>query len=205
MRYSELLEYTSKKNVIVVDVQPTYTGLYDGNELSWVDELMSFLNNQNRILAFFNAEDQGLTTDTIADIKTYWEDSGFESSKWRDTEIVDKGYGYFRNLMDIGVDDRVIIKLIREMYHQRVTDSRDLWTGENDDEYEQKMLELGMPEWQYDFENSISVEWTSVSQLKRFSGSYLVGGGRNECLKEVQLLMNAFNIRYRVIEKFVYG
>lgn len=71
MRYYKLMEYSQKKNVIVVDVQPTYTGLYDGNELSWIDELMMFLNKQNRILAFFNAEDQGMTTDTIRDIKVY--------------------------------------------------------------------------------------------------------------------------------------
>lgn len=199
------MEYSQKKNVIVVDVQPTYTGLYDGNELSWIDELMMFLNKQNRILAFFNAEDQGMTTDTISDIKVYWEDSGFDPNKWRDTEIVDKGYGYFRNMMDPGVPDDVIIRLIREMYKQRVTDSRDLWSGQDDEEYQNNMLRMGMPDYLYYFDNAISVEWTSVAQLKRFSGSYIVGGGRNECLKEVQLLMNAFNIRYRVIEKFVYG
>lgn len=107
--------------------------------------------------------------------------------------------------MDPGVPDDVIIRLIREMYKQRVTDSRDLWSGQDDEEYRTNMLQMGMPDYLYYFDNAISVEWTSVAQLKRFSGSYIVGGGRNECLKEVQLLMNAFNIRYRVIEKFVYG
>ena len=51
----------------------------------------------------------------------------------------------------------------------------------------------------------ISVEWISVAQLKRFSGAYIVGGGRNECLREVELLMNAFNIKYKRIDSLVYG
>lgn len=51
----------------------------------------------------------------------------------------------------------------------------------------------------------MSVGWTSVAQLKRFNGAYLVGGGRNECLREVELLMNAFNIKYKRIDSLVYG
>jgi len=54
-------------------------------------------------------------------------------------------------------------------------------------------------------DDNISIEWTSVAQLKRFNRAYLMGGGRNECLKEVSLLMNAFNIKYKLIEQFIYG
>ena len=43
-----------------------------------------------------------------------------------------------------------------------------------------------------------------LDELKRFSGSYMVGGGKNECLAEVKLLMNAFNIKYKLVKKFVY-
>ena len=49
------------------------------------------------------------------------------------------------------------------------------------------------------------VGWTSVAQLKRFNGAYIVGGGRNECLREIELLMNAFNIKYKRIDSLVYG
>jgi hypothetical protein len=54
-------------------------------------------------------------------------------------------------------------------------------------------------------DDNISVGWVAVDQLKRYNNCYLVGGGRNECLKEVALLMNAFNIKYKMIEDFVYG
>lgn len=33
---------------------------------------------------------------------------------------------------------------------------------------------------------------------------YLCGGGRDECLKEVMLMCNALNIKYKLIDKFIY-
>jgi hypothetical protein len=53
-------------------------------------------------------------------------------------------------------------------------------------------------------EDPISVNWTSVAQLKQFNGAYLMGGARDQCLREVELLMNAFNIKYKRIDSLVY-
>lgn len=211
MKYLDLLEGRTNK-VIVVDVQPEYTGINDGSELPWIDELMTWLNKQGDILMFANAEDQGMTSDTIQDIKLYWEDSGFSPNKWQQTEIVDKGYGYLRSWMDYqnfhqGTgDDRLIVQTIREMYSQKVISSDQLF-DEDAERLEEFIISLGVDgdDVHYYLEDPISVEWTSIGQLKRYSGAYLVGGGRDECLKEVALLMNAFNIRYRMVEDFIYG
>lgn len=204
MRAYELFE---GKNIpcIVIDVQPAYTGLMDGDELPWIDDLMTFLNSQRGpILMFINAEDQGLTSDTVNDVKLYWEDSGFNSSNWSRVEIVDKGYGYFRPWMDNDVSESAIIRTIREMYKQKVTDARDLFQDEDDYSYAMEQF-LGDDFRDVVVDDSLSVEWTSVAQLKRFSGSYIMGGAREECLKEVELLMNAFNIKYKEINEFIYG
>lgn len=197
MRYNELFEkFDRNRPCIVVDVQPAYTG-----GLRWIDELMKFLNNQRgSILMFINAEDTGLTIDTREDVIEYWTDSGF--TDWKRVEIVDKGYGFFRGWMDSGVDDGIIIRVIREMYRQGVTDSRELFGGEDSEDYVTDMKNLGVPEEV--LVDPIIVEWTSISQLKKYDGGYIMGGGRNECLREVELLMNAFNIKYRRIERFVY-
>ena len=211
MKASEIL--TEGRNVpcIVVDIQPSYTGIYDGDELPWIDELMQFINQQNsKILMFVNAEDQGLTTDTIQDIKVYWEDSGFDPINWNRVEIVDKGFGFFRNWMDSDIPKWFIIRTIREMYQFKHSDSGIMFeTGQYSQEYRailNKFLEDHYDEFdEIIMEDSISIEWTSVAQLKRFSGSYIMGGGRHECLREVQLLMNAFNIKYKTIDNFVYG
>jgi hypothetical protein len=203
MRAYELNERTSSKPCIVVDVQPEYTGVNDGNELPWIDELMEFLNGQSGpILMFVNAEQDGLSGDTANDIKLYWEDSGFDPGNWNRVQIVDKGYGYFRAWMDEGVPEASIIKTIRLMYQNKVTDSRQLFGGEYEDDYVINMEALGIPENM--LSDPLSVEWTSVSQLKKFNGAYIMGGGKNECLREVELLMNAFNIKYREVREFIY-
>ena len=204
MRYSEIytqINEGANTRCIVVDVQPQYT-----SKVNWVPNMLEWLNRQGSVLAFVNAETTGLTLDTVDDIKDYWEENGYDPNRWQDTTIVDKGYGYLRGWMDGGAEPRAIIRTIREMYAQHVSDSRELYGGEDDPQYNtnmQKLLGADWEEWMRD--DAISVEWTSVAQLKRWSGAYITGGARNECLREVQLLMNAFNIRYRVIDRWVYG
>lgn len=207
MRYSELFE-TKSSPCIVVDVQPEYTGINDGSELPWIDDMMQFLNRQTGpILMFVNAENDGLTADTVADIREYWSDSGF--TDWDRVTIVDKGYGYFRGWMDGGIPEKFIIATIRLMYQQRVDDSRELFGGEDSDTYREEFARWfahnDVPFEEGVLSDPLSINWTSVSQLKKFGGGYIMGGGRNECLREVELLLNAFNIRARRINDFIYG
>lgn len=213
-----LLEYSRSRSVIVVDVQPAYSGIMDGDENPVFEEIIQFVNNQTGpVLMFVNAEDQGMTGDTVQDIKVYWEDTirgeewdpeDYDDSPidWNRFQIVDKGYGYFRSFMDQGISANTIIKTIRLMYQNRVNDSRDLFGGDDSDEYAEKFQQFIGPEFEpWMLSDGITINWTSVAQLKRFNGSYIVGGGRNECLREVELLMNAFNIKYIRIDHLVYG
>ena len=81
-----------------------------------------------------------------------------------------------------------------------------MFNGDEDEHYAEQMQKLlggEYEDWMGD--DPLTVEWTSVSQLKRYSGAYLMGGGREECLKEVTLLMNAFNIKYKLVDAFIYG
>lgn len=155
---------------------------------------------------FVNAEDQGLTGDTVQDVKSYWEDSGFDPDNWHRVTIVDKGYGYLRSWMDQGIPARAMIKTIRTMYAQKVSDSRELFGGEDSDSYEPGFKQLLGSD--YDpiiLDDPIYVNWISVAQLKRFEGSFMMGGGRHECLREVELIMNAFNIHFKRVNNLVYG
>ncbi len=212
MKYYELDEGKNTSS-IVVDIQPAYEENTYG-ESHWTEftKAAQFLNKQKGpILMFVNAEADSLTDDTVTDIKWWWSRT-LKFNNWDNVTINDKGFGYLRGWMDMGVADSTIIKAIRLMYQERVSDSRELFGGSafddeegTPDDYASNMkAALGewIPNMQYD---SIAVEWTSVAQLKQFNGSYIFGGGRDECLKEVTLLMNAFNIKYKVIEDFCYG
>ena len=220
MRANEFLTEGKSMPVIVVDVQPEYANY--GNNAAVCHNIVTFVVNQTGPVLFFaNAENTGVSGDTIYDIKRYWEDEVYEYSgeyddpyqdpnfkepiDWSRFTLVDKGYGYLRSWHDQGVDDTVIVKAIRLMYQAKVNDSRQLFGGEDSDTYEQGMRDLLGDDYLIGMGDPISVGWASVAQLKKFNGAYLVGGGRNECLWEVKVLMNAFNIRYKMSDSLVYG
>lgn len=217
MRSKEIITEGLNYHVIVVDVQPEYDNPTNQKIINFV------VKQTGSVLFFVNAEDQGITGDSIESIQQYWEErapgktEGEEgedeegnyyyneptsSIDWRRFKIVDKGYGYLRSWMDHGIEPSTIIATIREMYSQKVSDSRDLtFPSFNRRTPTQSLIQGAIDEMGDD---SISVGWASVGLLKRFSGAYLVGGGRNECLREVELLMNAFNIKYKRIDSLVY-
>lgn len=205
MRYRELIQekYDRNRNVIVVDIQPAY----NSNDSNYVSEAMWFLNNMSgNILMLVNADNDGFTEDDEHTIKSFWVEHGFDEERFDDTEYVDKGYGFLRSWMDNGVDEGVIIKTIREMYKHKVNDSRQLFGGEDSDNYAELFEEFVGADHFQDFMlyDPLIVEWLSIKLLKEFTGSYIIGGGREECLREVQLLMNAFNIRYKEINHLIY-
>lgn len=222
MRIQDLLESRAHP-CIVVDVQPEYCGIADGDEDPVCVDIIKFVTKQTGpVLMFVNAEESGLSGDTVADVKLYWEDTlcpeedrydydtdldeyvvnpNCPQVDWRRFTIVDKGYGYFRAWMDSGVSPAAIIRVIRALYQYGLYDSRQLQEKDT-----QILPQLVGNEWQDWMEDDpITIQWTSVAQLKRFAGSYIMGGGRNECLREVELLMNAFNIPYKRIDSLVYG
>lgn len=204
MKLKEGLNYP----VIVVDVQPAYD-----NPINY--KIMEFVNKQTGpVLMYINADDTGLTDDTKGTVKQYWEEhlSSFDNHDddeeyysdavdWSRFQIIDKGYGYLRSWMDSGISESTIIATIREMYAQQVYDSRDLeFPSDKLTSTETNIIDA-IEEMDGD---NISVNWVSIKQLRKFNGAYIVGGGRNECLREVELMMNAFNIKYKRINSLVY-
>lgn len=216
MKISEILSEGKNHPIIVVDVQPEYSGIYDGSENPIFEDIINFVNNQTGpVLMFVNSEKDGYTNDTINDIKEYWNDTicpyvydeetddyventDCPKINWNRFTIVDKGYGWFRTWMDDGVSENVIIKVIRKLYQMKLHDARQL-----PKEIIRDLTGTEFRNWMFD--KPFIIYWTSIAQLKKFNGAYIVGGGRNECLRELELLMNAFNIKYKRIEHLVYG
>jgi len=210
MRAYELLTEKASRGrpIVAVDIQPAYANINDGAEQWTCEQAIQFVSNSRApCLMFVNAEQEGLTSDTVADVRMYWEDSGFEPDEWHRVEVYDKGYGYLRSWMDIGIDDRHIVQTIREMYRQKETDSRMLFDSDEEQQLEflRPIAESINTDPESLIDDGISVGWAAMDQLKRYNNCYLIGGGRNECLKEVALLMNAFNIKYKEINDLIYG
>jgi len=211
MRASELLNEKASRGrpIVCVDVQPVYANY---TPPGYSAEVAKFLaDSRGPILMYVNADETGITEDSVEhDIYPFWEDlfeyngDDFYSSDGLDKmEFFDKGYGYLRAWMDNNIPANVIIKTIREMYKQKVSDSRELFSEAEDYEYAMEEF-LGSNYDPFMLDDPVSVGWVAMDQLKRYNNCYLIGGGRHECLAELAILMNAFNIKYTMIDKLIY-
>lgn len=192
---------TNYNNLIVVDIQPDYS-----KNIHFLPEFAQFLINtvkqRKKIIYFYNGQEVGGSDDAHSIIFWLLESLNYEEEEMDEVYgllmhniiWIDKGYGFFRNWMDQDVSDDVIIKVIRLMVIKKINDSRQL--------DEEELNNLGVCSSLY--QDGIHLPNISLNQLKQFNGSYLCGGGRDECLKEVQLLMNAFNIKYTLLNRFIY-
>jgi hypothetical protein len=185
-------------NILVVDVQPAHDSLAGGV----VDGVAELLNKSTgTIYMLYNAN--GYTDDTKYDVVSYFIDNGLDQQVAQRIKYIEKEYGFFRAWMDHGVPDRIIIKTIRAMVQSRTNDSRMLDVNQVLTPEEQTVLQHSRIDWNN--EGIYLPDFIQISILKKMSPFYMVGGGRNECLREIELWCNAFNIRYKRIDQLVYG
>lgn len=183
----------------IIDPANTDTNVYHNERYTWIIQRDNYYNLDRDLLKENNI---------LMPLRAFWHDHPITEEEltpiinWNRFTIVDKGYGFFRSYMDSDVEPRLIIKLIRYMYQKNVYDSREIvWPSFSKRTPDESELMHLVQEFEDDL---FIINWTSISQLKRFNGAYIVGGGRNECLREVELLMNAFNIKYKRIDRLVY-
>jgi len=197
MRFNQYINEKRSKNVIVVDIQPMYANYIKFN----ISDFCDFLINQRNILYFYNGPDT-VGSDTKNNIidwlsEEYYGDIDMIDKKLSDVTWYDKGYGFFRSWMDQGSDIGFIKKAIRFMMRNKVYDSRDIdpeiWENKFPNDCDDYMIN-----------DPIYLPNIPLNKLKKFSGGYIVGGGKSECLRELQILMSVFNIKATEIERFIY-
>jgi len=189
MRVKEFIVEGRATPILVVDIQPAY----HTHCSRIVKQVMQLINKQKGdVIVLYN--DQEMSNDTVEDVFGYFEDNGLDNNStierisWHE-----KQYAFLRNWMDTNVPDEAIIKVIRMMAQNKIHDSRDLHIDD--------ILE----KYGIDKENNIYMpDYVPIALLKRISPFYMVGGGRTECLREIELICNAFNIRYKRIDSLIY-
>lgn len=162
---NKILNESKSTNIIIVDIQPAYDK-FCGHLMP---SLCEFLNNQTgKILILFNGED--LNLDSKNDIINYYLNYGLDENKINNIEWKEKMYGYFRDLMDSGVEDYIIIKIIREMILTRVNDSREL---------SQEFLDKMIKEYDVNLDRMpVFLPDISISLLREYNHCYMGGGGK---------------------------
>ena len=185
-------EYQLKENLIIVDIQPAYINYMNNINLP---NLLQYCSEFENVLWFFNGQSLGYD-DNIEQWLNY------ELDFWETDKInfYEKEYGYFRNLIDNDYDDETIVNIVKYMVDHKINDSRDLTDQDlknlniTDDEH---LIEILSDE-------GIWLNENILNELEKFNPCTLIGGGKNECLKEIEIYCQVAEIEYQLNQKFIY-
>jgi len=193
------------RNLIVVDVQPLYQEAIE-NKFS-IEEFGNFLKQAKRKVLYFYNGPETIASEDSPDAIIQWlieNNPELENFNWDNVDFYDKGYSFFRDWMDAGVSLNGMKQALRYMYINRKYDSREIPV----EEWKQILPEKDFRAVGESIADEGLTIWTpdiSIGDLKNnWNNSLLCGGGINECLKEIQLLMSTFNIKYTLVDKFIY-
>lgn len=211
-------EGISFRNLIVVDVQPLYEENIE-RKFSVVD-FYDFMRKAKKVLYFYNGPET-IASDDSSDNIINWLDeksdykyvsdpemaaveNSAQNFSWDNVQFYDKGYSFFRDWMDHGVSDNGMKQALRYMYMNKNYDSRDISV----DDWQKVLPPRDFNILKDALENGDLSIWTpdiSVAELKNdWNNSLICGGSLNECLKEILILLRAFNIKYTLVDKFTY-
>lgn len=192
MNYQQLCEELSGRDLIVVDIQPTYEKYIHAFDM---DDFTEYLNETefNSIFYLYNGPDMGF--EDWDDIGNWLVDNGLEEDKVHEMKSFEKGYAFFRSFMDLGMDEDDLIKLLQYMYSEKIYDSRDI------SEEDWDALNIN---WEYNPDGDMVNIPDVLFELERYHNPIICGGGRDECLAEVVLCMKVLEKPYELLERFVY-
>ena len=191
----------SNKTIINVDIQPEYEKF-----IPFLGEWVSFINensNNNRIVFLYNGADTlGMISES--EYISWLFDLGIDEEVIDTAIFYDKGYAFFRYCMDSGIDEENISDLVKFMLKHNINDSREI----DSDMWDEFMNETGNSKEDVRELLEFADDMISIPDLMDFLNSYnnivLLGGGINECLKEVEIALLALDQKYNIMSKFTY-
>ena len=192
-------EQGSKGSLVVVDIQPEYES---NTPFDIGDMLRTAADSYSRVLFLYNGPDLGMIDESglrnfYAEKLDYDEEAIDELlSK---SKFFDKGYGFFRDVMDSDLcfDRSSIIKIVKYMIDNGYRDIRDL--------EEEDIEAIGISELLFDDLEDYGFYIPDLEEvLPNWSGSDIAGGARNECLAEVEILGAALGLSFNQVDNFIY-
>jgi hypothetical protein len=188
------------KHLVVVDIQPEYE-----SAISFIPSFVDFLNSNYESLSnltfLFNGHDTlGMIEEH--DYKMWWLDHGLDEHIIDSVRFYDKGYAFFRYCIDYDIDEEDVSELVRHMIEKGVNDSRDLdkefWNSFIEKYNKEDIREL------LEFSDDCINIPDLMEELEDYRGIVLCGGGIKQCLKEVEIALNALNKPFTILTKYTY-
>jgi hypothetical protein len=196
------LTEASKLPLFIVDIQPEYEknmGFKIHEFCSWLNKNASKYSN---VVLFWNGPELGMSD--LHDIQMWYLENGLKESVLQNITWQDKAYAFFRYCMDSGIDEDDIVKLVQFMKSHDINDSRELedknlwdeWIAQNGSKDVRELME---------FSGDCLTIPDLMDQIKGYGKKvYVLGGGQDECLKEIEIAMKANGQEPERISQWVY-
>jgi len=180
------------KTLVVVDVQPAYEGIICFDVCKLVERMREY----ERVIIYFNGEE--MSCQNLSEVAEFFFNHGMTHEEIDTVQWCEKSYGFLRGWMDTGVPHEDIVEVLGRMVEEGYTDSR---------EFHEEYLHsqglpiddcIGFPCFEGDPENVV------VDSIVTASTVDICGGGRNECLCEMELYFQGLGVDTERVNTFVY-
>jgi hypothetical protein len=192
----------NNKTIISVDIQPEYENYINFDIWSWIEFLNNNSDNNYIVFLYNGADTLGMISEY--DYKMWLLEYGLNEDVLYSADFIDKGYAFFRYCMDSGIDDDNIVSIVKYMYQNNINDSRDIdedmWMDFME-KYDQTLEDVReLLEYSDDLIHIPDV----MDNLKNYDNIVIMGGGMNECLKEIEIALMSLDKPYEKLDKFIY-
>lgn len=197
-----VLENYSGNILMCVDIQPSYENFFSFDKYEFGQLLNN--NNYNQIIYLYNGPDLGMEGEDEI-ISWLYNECEVEEDVIDKIIFFEKGYAFFRYLMDNYVDETSIVSIIQFMIKNGFVDSRDL-SEEDWNEYVTQNKNVQSEEVREYLENNEDAIFIPdlIDFLKKYNNISICGGGKDECLYEVEIALEALGKKYKEINEFIY-
>lgn len=191
---------TQTPGLLVIDLQPAYARADNGcNHITprlmcrVIEHIRSLPPDTPIHVLFVNEE---LSADTLPDVQSFWREHGADEALLERLSWHEKPYAFLRGWMDNGIDEDDIVSTLQGMRRLAAWDSRDLSpeTLEQLCESGSQLIDPLLRD--HDVESLLPAlagrDWTTC------------GGGRDECLLEVELVLRSADIRFERLDHLTY-
>lgn len=190
------------KTIINVDIQPEYKNYISFDLNEWVEFINKNADSNNIIFLYNGADTLGMIDE--GSFKMWLLDLGVDEDVLYRATFYDKGYAFFSYCMDNYIDEENIVDLVKYMIKHDVNDSHDIdnemWNEYMEETNHDQQDVRDLLEHAGDMINIPDL----MSFLKNHSNIVLLGGGVNECLKEVEIALLSLDKNYNTLSKFTY-
>jgi hypothetical protein len=187
----------SAGKLIIVDIQAEYKKNIGFN----INALLNKALEYSEVLILWNGPELGMCSEN--QLKDFYlenfdyDEDLFEEFLSRAT-FFDKGYGFFRDLMDhpCFIEDDVI-KIAKYMINKNIRDIRELSPED--------ISMLGVKDLLVEDLESYGFYIPDLKDvITKWDGADLAGGSITECLAEVEILSKALNLQFSRLNNFTY-